>query len=341
MTSERELPSVAGPLEGHSIRHILVCLDRSPLSEACLPHAVSFSRIFGSSITLLHVMRPPQDGEHTTDAFGWEIARREATAYLERLQEQVAKASGKPVQFRLEQGHPAERIAVLARELGADLTLLGSRGEGGAAEWNLGSTVEHVLGMARGSVFVVHPASSGSVEGASPKRILVPLDGSIRSESVLPTAAQLANAYGAEVVLSHVVLEPRPNEVLRDPEDLKAARDLAVHLESCARRYLEHLRDRLAHQVASVRAVVLRNADERQSLLDLSRKERVDLIVLSAHGSSCNPARLYGSVAEYMLTHSTTPLLMLQDLPESELRRVPVHEEAAPPLRASFTAEGV
>jgi len=201
--------------------------------------------------------------------------------------------------------------------------------------------VEHVLGVARGSVFVVHPAAPRVVEGGSPKRILVPLDGSVRSESVLPAAAQLANAYGAELVLSHVVLEPRPNEVLREPEDLQLARDLAVHLESSAGRYLEHLRDRLAHQVASVRAVVLRNPDERQSLLDLSRKERVGLIVLSAHGSSCNPARLYGSVAEYMLTHSTIPLLVLQDLPESEIQRITLQEEAAPPLRASFTAEEV
>ncbi|MGZ6141854.1 MAG: universal stress protein [Myxococcales bacterium] len=330
MTSELQSPP-----EGLSIRHILVCLDRSPLSEACLPHAASFAKIFGSSITLLHVMQPSQNGGQTTDAFGWEIARREATAWLEHIAEQVAKASGKPVDFRLEQGNPAERITALTRELAADLTLLGSRGEGGAAAWNLGSTVEHVLGVARGSVFVVHPASVNGA-GLSPKRILVPLDGSIRSESVLPTAVQLANAFGAEVVLSHVVLEPRANEVLREPEDLKIARNLAIHLESCAARYLEHLRDRLVHQLAAVRAVVLRNADERQSLLDLSRREHVDLIVLSAHGSSCNPARLYGSVAEYMLTHSTIPLLVLQDLPEAALQ---APEEAAPPLRASFTAE--
>ena len=292
MASELAPPPAAK--EGRSIHHLLVCLDGSPLSEACLPHAISLSKIFGSSITLLHVMQPPDNGEHATDALGWEMARQEATAYLERIEEQVAKASERPVQFRLEQGHPAERIAVLARELGADLTVLGSRGKGGAGAWNLGSTVEHVLGVARGSVFVVHPPPTGGSAAGAPKRILVPLDGSIRSESVLPTVAQLASAHGAEVVLSHVVLEPRPNEVLREPEDLELARGLAVHLESCASRYLEHLRDRLAHQVPSVRAVVLRDADERQALLELSRKEQADLVVLSAHGLSCNPARLYG-----------------------------------------------
>ncbi len=55
------------PRESHGIRRILVCLDQSPLSEVCLPYAIFVSKTFGSSITLLHVMQPPQSGSHTTD----------------------------------------------------------------------------------------------------------------------------------------------------------------------------------------------------------------------------------------------------------------------------------
>src|ERR1019366_363007 len=49
------------PRDARAIRRILVCIDRSPLSEACLQHAVAVSKSLGSAITLLHVMQPPYE----------------------------------------------------------------------------------------------------------------------------------------------------------------------------------------------------------------------------------------------------------------------------------------
>jgi len=323
--------------------HILVCLDGSPYSEVCLPYAVSLAKMFGSTITLVHVMQPRHEhaGPQTTDALGWEISRQEARAYLEQLEEEATQALGQPVEARLEQGHPAERIVDIARELGVDLTILGSHGEGGVTAWNLGSTVQQVLAVARGSVFIAH-SSSVAPTVVSPKRILVPLDGSLRTESVLPTAARIASAYGAEMLLVHVVQEPLATSVLYAAEDLDLARTLAARLEFGAKRYLERLRDRLAHQVASVRTLVVRHANERQCLLDVSQKERTDLIVLSAHGSACDPVRSFGSVTTHLLTHSMVPLLVLQDLPEYKLHRAQdLDEEITPSLRASYSLECV
>ena len=60
-------------------RRILVCLDRTASSEACVAQAVLMAKTFGSSITLVHVLRPPRDaGPRTHDALGWEISRQEA-----------------------------------------------------------------------------------------------------------------------------------------------------------------------------------------------------------------------------------------------------------------------
>jgi nucleotide-binding universal stress UspA family protein len=119
-------------------------------------------------------------------------------------------------------------------------------------------------------------------------------------------------------------------------EDLELARELASRVELHAKEYLAHLRDQLARDVRSVRTLVLRHADERQSLLEISQKEHPDLVVLSAHGSTCNPARTFGSVAVHLLAHSRVPLLVLQDLPELARANEGVDEALAPPLRASF-----
>ena len=329
---------------GYGIRRVLVCLDRSPFSEVCLPYAVCISKTFGSSLTLLHVQEAqhevsgPRSGPHSTDALGWEIARREATEYLERIERQATELSGQRVDVRLEQGHPAERITAIARELGADLTVLGSHGEGGAVAWNLGSTVQQVLAVARGSVLVAR-SSSPAPSAVCLKRILVPLDGSLRTESVLPIAARIAKAHGAELILVHVVEEP--TAVLRAAEELELARELATRLEFLARRYLDHIRDQLAREGVSVRAVVVRRVDGHQALLDVAQREQVDLVVLSAHGATCNAARPFGNVTAHLLEHSVVPLLVLQDLPEPELERTGdvIDEEVAPPLRASFAPE--
>jgi nucleotide-binding universal stress UspA family protein len=303
---------------------------------------VAISRSLGSAITLLYVMQPRSEhsGLHATDVLDWEISSQEATAYLERLQREVTDSSERRVDVRLEQGHPAERITAVAREIGADITVLGSHGERGVTAWTMGSTALQVLAVTRGSVLVVR-ASSRPATDPSPKRILVPLDGSLRSESVLPTAVRIAGDHGAELLLAFVVVEPAPTAVLRAPEDLGVARELAARLERAGTRYLEGLRGQLERDGAAVRTFVLRGADEKQALLDLSIKERCDLIVLSAHGSTCNPSLTSGSVAAHLLTLSTIPLLVVQDLRDAELREADgdQREQRAPPLRASFPVD--
>jgi nucleotide-binding universal stress UspA family protein len=285
--------------------------------------------------------RHQDTGPQTTDALGWEISRQEARGYLERLEKEVSQASGQPVDIRLEQGRPAERIVDLAREIAADLTVVGSRGEGGGPVWNLGSTAQQILTLARTSVFIAH-ASSSTPTVASTKRILVPLDGSRRTESVLPSAARIASAHRAEIILVHVVQEPVSTALLGAGEDMELARKLAERLESGARRYLEHLRQQLTQEGAAVRTIVARHANEYQCLLEISQKERTDLIVLSAHGSGCDSGQSFGSATAYLLTHSLVPLLVLQDLPDNEPHLAQdVDTKLGPPLRASYAPENV
>jgi nucleotide-binding universal stress UspA family protein len=326
------------PRESDAIRRILVCVDHSQFSESCLQHAVAISKSLGSAITLLYVMQPAVDRSvlHTTDAVEWEIARQEANAYLERLEKDGTRASGRQVGTRLEQGHPAERITAVARELDADLTVLGSHGERGVAAWNLGSTVLQVLAVTRGSVLIARPTSSATRD-VSPKRILVPLDGSRRTESVLPTAMRIARENHAELLLALAVREPVATALLRAPEDFALAEELAGRVEVGAKRYLEDLRGQLVREGATSRTLVLRSTDDKQALLELS--EESDLTIVSAHGSTCNPKVTFGSVTAHLLTHARASLLVLQDLCDSDLRGK-TSDPPAPPLRKSYP-EGV
>ena len=322
-------------------RHrILVCLDRPAAAELCLPFAVSLAKTFESGLTLLHVMQPHQDqpARSASDPLAWELSRQEAEASLQRLQGSLAEELGSPVDARLEQGRPAERIADLAAEIGAGLTVLGSHGAGRGPSSSLGSTAQQVLSKLQGSVFIAR-ASSGAGPSPIPRRILVPLDGSRRSESVLPTAARLAETHGATLLLVHVVQDPLPTALLHTAEDLLLAQNLAGRLERSALRYLQTLKEQLGQEGNLVETFVLRHVNERQCVLELSAREGADLIILSAHGSACSSAGFFGSVTDYLLQHSLVPLMVLQDLPEAGARRSKEHDSEPPPLRASYAAE--
>ena len=318
---------------------MLACVDLSPFTEVCLSYAISLARALQSDLTLIHVMEPRHAHAGCyTDALDWEIARQQARAHLERLEEKATQALGHSIDVRLEQGHPAEQIVEVEREIHADLTVLASHGESGVAPWGLGSTVYQVLAVSRGSVFIAH-ADSATPIAPTPKRIMVPLDGSQRTESVLPTATLIARACGAELILVHVIREQIPTSVLHATEDLELARELASHLEVSAKTYLEDLRAGLERDGSVVRIVVVRNTNQRRAIIEIAKHEYADFIVVAAHGADCDGDRTHGSVTEYLLTHSQVPVLMLQDRSAAEMHGIDFSEAIAPPLRASYLPE--
>jgi nucleotide-binding universal stress UspA family protein len=323
-----------------AIGHVLVCLDRSTFSDVCLPYARFVAEAFGAKITLLHVLPSPPGARepNRVDALEWEIAKREAAQYLSQARVSLGNAPDGTV-TRLAQGFPAEQIAGAAREMGADLTILSSHGEGGECAHDLGSTAQHVLALAAGSILLAQPKCSALVP---PHNILVPLDGSLRSECVLPLVANMARLHGAEVLLVHVVTDPTPTAVLTDPDDMRLAVSLASRVQANAERYLARMRSRLLREVPVVRTLVVRRVDERQALVDVAAQQGVDMLALTAHGSTCNVERAFGSVTSYLLAHAQVPLFVLQDMPRGHFDPVhpvhPVHPVPGNGARAPFSA---
>ena len=318
------------------LRHrILVCLDRSSSSDGCVAYALWLAKLFDSEVTLAHVMQTggsKSRGPQAIDTLGWEVSRQEAASYFDLLGRKVGAALGRPVGIRIEQGRPAERIVDVARDIGADITVLANPRESGGG-WRLGDTVQHVLAASRSSVLLAHSASGMAVKPA-PTRFLVPLDGSGRAESVLPAVARMARERGCEVLLVHVVAEPIKTALLSSTEDFALAERLADVQEQRAKQYLERLRGQLARDVPLVSTLVTRSVNGPQILVQSSVGQHTDLIVLSAHGTTCDSFRSFGGMTGFFLSYAKVSLLVLQDLPEGDDRRDGHAESrAAPTLR--------
>ncbi len=304
------------PREAGRFHRLLVCLDRSATAENVLPLTAHLATLDRAPITLTHVLESSSDEASQTppSTLRWEIVRHEANAYLEHTAEGL-RESGLAVESRVVEGAPAQGVAALSEALGVDLLVLSTRGENIAASADMGSlggTAGKILSMAKRAV-LVFPAGRPATR-VPLGRILVPLDGSLRSESVLGVALRLARADLAELVIAHVVPDPIRTEVLSTTEDLELAQRLADHLARRAEEYLERVQRQLAAGGAKVRTAVTRATDHREGLISLATSEQIDLIVVSAHGSVCNPRRRFGSVTTHLLAHSTAPVLVLQDL---------------------------
>jgi nucleotide-binding universal stress UspA family protein len=322
-----------------SFTHVLVCLDGSASAEAALPLAAHLARLDESRMTLLRVLdaRSESGEARPTDAIDWEVLRQEAKSYVERIATELS-AAGAVVEGRVAEGSAPREIRAISAHTAADLVVLSTHGDGADGAWQLGSTARKILELAATALLVV-PSQCRCTRRAAvpPRRIFVPLDGSLRGETALPTAQRIARADGAELVVAHVVSEPIRSEVLHTESDLAVACELAARLAARADAYLEQVRLRIAANGPEVRKSLLRATDHRAGLVSLAENSDVDLVVLTAHGAVCDSKRAFGSVTAYFLAHSTVPVLVLQDLPRTE--QASAKPSSRPPPRAADAGE--
>jgi nucleotide-binding universal stress UspA family protein len=85
----------------------------------------------------------------------------------------------------------------------------------------------------------------------------------------------------------------------------------AQEYESCM-RYLRDLSSRVG---VPTEIINIPYASVTGGLQDLIRREGVDLVTLSAHGSSGKPDQFVGSVASSLIEYAPVSRLVLQDLP--------------------------
>ncbi len=133
------------PVKVLMIEHLLVPLDGSRLAEATLPAAISLGERLRARVTLLHVLE--RRAPTTIHGERHLAVAPEAEAYLNGVASRFADA-GVPVDTHVHpnpEGDVGASIAAHAAELGADLIVLCTHGEGGMRGWLSGSLAQHVV----------------------------------------------------------------------------------------------------------------------------------------------------------------------------------------------------
>ena len=141
-------------------QNILVPVDGSDTSFAAVKQAAELAKVFGSKITVVQVM--------TLDPYiaSEYLAHGQSNMLIERAREfiqdniNVAKeqflAEGVKVETRLLEGQMIhQEIINAAKEINADLIVIGSHGRTGLKKFFLGSVAQKILGETSVPVLVV------------------------------------------------------------------------------------------------------------------------------------------------------------------------------------------
>ena len=140
------------------------------------------------------------------------------------------------------------------------------------------------------------------------KRALVPLDGSIVAEGIIPFVLEIAGPLDMEVVLLRVLLPIRPSVIegtryveLEDPEKRRAE----------AEEYLAPIAVELRAKGVKATTMV-RRGEPPEEILAGAREAGADLIAMTTHGRSGLGRLLFGSVAEAVLRQSEVPVFLMR-----------------------------
>jgi nucleotide-binding universal stress UspA family protein len=297
------------------LQSLLVPLDGSEFSERTLPLAHGLAKATGASLHLAHV-----HVSHAPDHFlsntqfhyeGLDLSEYEARHRDEEkayLAEVVGRLGDASVESVLLEGRVADQIAEYATGVGADMVLMTTHGHTGVSRMWLGSVADALIRQTALPILVIHPGGEGTVpkDVLSFKHILVPLDGSDLSASILPAATELARATGARLTLLHVVsstavLGARIFPLM--PDDITPAMEKAqLHLEGVA--------EELRKQGLEVAVHVHEHEAPARAICALGKSMGADLIALATHGYGGLKRALLGSVADKVLRGSSLPLLV-------------------------------
>ena len=147
--------------------------------------------------------------------------------------------------------------------------------------------------------------------------ILVPLDGSDTAAAALPVAQEMAARFAARVHLVQVVdtgaasLALGANAAaggLTDPSAITAEVHERVEI---AKGYLSAVADQLAEQGVTA-SYEVQDGPAGQGIIEAAATAGAELIVMCSHGRTGLRRLVFGSVADHVVRHASTPVLVVR-----------------------------
>jgi len=288
--------------QSFNLDKVAVLLDGSDYAAQALPWVKLYCQRTGAQLTLLSSIKTKL--AEGSDEFEKKFAERQS--YLDKVQKEL-QDDGVNVDVAIRSGFIADATQMLVHEKHIDIVVTSTRGKSGELNWTSSGVSQKLIQKINQPIFLVQASADGSIAPAKLERILVPLDGSIFSERVLPYARSLAQVFGSELILLSVPAVP-------EPEDYSAPSTLIEDIRKKAEAEMENFLDAVARSLREsdikVRTMVTGTLPAR-TIVNVGKEEDVDMIMSTSRGRGGLELFMVGSKAQRIVEQSEKNVFMI------------------------------
>jgi nucleotide-binding universal stress UspA family protein len=285
------------------IKDLAVLLDGSEYAALALPWAEAVSKASNAHITLLSSVKNQTQVQQ--DEF--ENIKAQRDAYLNSVVDDLQK-EGVRVSYTIRPGGVAQATKGLIDENGIDLVVTSSRGKSGSQNWLSGGVSRKLVHEIDKPILLVNTPEDQNGSLPHIKRLLVALDGSIKSEQVLPYARALGKAFDCELVLMSVPAVPRV-------QNYRAAADVVETIRAKAVANMQKFLEAVARSLREddglkVRTIVTGSMPAR-TIVETATSEEADMIMITSRGRGGLDYLMVGSVAQRIVENTEIPVFIV------------------------------
>lgn len=285
-------------MQRQGFRKILLATDGSNQAKAAVDITAQFARASSGSVRVVHVWSLEVHHRHGV----WDVEIRSEAEHLinetvKRLHDMDVDAEG--IIVRADHTHVASAIAESARQMQADLVVVGSRG---LSDWQamMQHSTSHELLTAIDAPVLIVRGQSGS-NGHEGERVLMAVAG---GDDVVPSvhaAVAAASVPGSRILAVHVA------------QALVGAQGFAyVEPEQDIRTTLQRAGELLREAGIPADVKMLEPGPVAQTIADAAASWKADLIVIGSSRIGDLGSLLLGSVTHSLIRATERPILVAE-----------------------------
>lgn len=273
------------------MKSFLVATDFSVSSKAAALYAANLAKSIGAELTLLHAyLLPTPVSEVPYVMVSVEELQKDNEKMTREMADSLHEQTGVSIKTMVNIGLPADEVTFQAKEIGADIIVVGMRGESGAIDKLIGSTTAAIIRKSHIPVLVIPEKTVFTPV----MKLTYATDFSYTMSARCLSTLQSLMHDSPEATINVVNIQ-RPGEILSVEQIAGKVR-------------LEPMMEEMKHEYFTVEDATVESGIEQ-----FLRKNPSQVLVMVAHKHSWWERLLSGSHTREMAYRSDIPLLVLQD----------------------------
>jgi len=264
---------------------LMVATDGSKYSESAIRGAINLAKICSSNLIAVSVVKTNLEFDSVLPQFV-EKAEQGAIKHLESVKAQATKEGVNCMTVVSLSEEPYEDIIRHAIKNNVDMIIMGTHGKTEMKRLMMGSVTALVIGHAPCKILVL--PLNAKIEC---KNVLIATDGSKYSEVAASEAIGIAKRCGSSLIIISV-----------------ASSDAEI---ASAKGNVNKVSEAAEKEGIKIKSVVA-NGKPYELIVETSKQERADLIVVGSHGRTGLARLLMGSVTERVIGHAEVAVLVVK-----------------------------